>query len=79
MTGLHDRERTETFTGDSGHPMAFTEPGQVAPEAGFGHVIGDGYVIVQYRPELAACDLDALRGYVSDPKSGHVLGGPAPG
>ncbi|MFD3657582.1 HupE/UreJ family protein [Streptomyces sp. NPDC058620] len=72
------RDRTESFTGDSGHPKDFTEPGQPAPEAGFGHVIGDGYTVVQYRPQLTTGDLDALRGYVTNPKSGRVVGGPAP-
>jgi hydrogenase/urease accessory protein HupE len=72
------RDRTEVFTGDSGHPKDFTEPDQPAPESGFGHVIGDGYIIVQYRPQLATGDLNALRGYVTDPHSGRVVGGPAP-
>ncbi|UUU21945.1 DUF3105 domain-containing protein [Streptomyces sp. DSM 40750] len=72
------RDRTETFTGNTGHPTDFTEPGARAPESGFGHVIGDGYVIVQYRPQLPAADLDALRNYVTNPKSGRVVGGPAP-
>ncbi|WP_217240209.1 HupE/UreJ family protein [Streptomyces sp. AC555_RSS877] len=72
------RDRTESFTGDSGHPKDFTEPGEPAPESGFGNVIGDGYVIVQYRPQLPAADMDALRDHVTDPKSGRVVGGPAP-
>lgn len=58
------RDRIETITGNTGHPKGFTEPGERAPESGFGHVIGDGYVIVQYRPQLPAADLDALRNYV---------------
>ncbi|MEV6524545.1 HupE/UreJ family protein [Longispora sp. NPDC051575] len=73
------RDRTETFEGDSGHPArAFTEPGQPAPEAGFAHVIGDGYVIVQYRPDLPAGDVDSLRGHITDPGSGRIVAGPAP-
>ncbi|WSP95898.1 HupE/UreJ family protein [Streptomyces sp. NBC_01233] len=73
------RDRTESFVGDSGHPkVQFTEPDQPAPESAFGHIIGDGFIIVQYRPQLEAAELDALRNYVTDPLSGRVVAGPAP-
>ncbi|MGW7440163.1 HupE/UreJ family protein [Streptomyces sp. NPDC054849] len=79
LSNCQVRDRTESFAGDSGHPkVQFTEPDQPAPESAFGHIIGDGFVIVQYRPQLPAAELDALRTYVTDPLSGRVVGGPAP-
>ncbi|MEN3615716.1 HupE/UreJ family protein [Plantactinospora sp. ZYX-F-223] len=40
--------RTERFTGTGGgHPdKDFFEPGEATPEDDFGHILGDGYVIV---------------------------------
>ncbi|MEU4778284.1 HupE/UreJ family protein [Micromonospora sp. NPDC023633] len=72
------RNRTETFPGGGGHPMkSFFEPGETVPATSFGHVIGDGYVIVTYRPDLPADQLAQVRGFVNDPAVGRVVGGSA--
>jgi hydrogenase/urease accessory protein HupE len=74
------RERTETFPAGGGHTgKDFTEPGEPAELKAFGHVLGDGFVVVRYAPGLPAEQLAALRTYVTDPKSGRVTGGAAPG
>ncbi|WP_433319967.1 HupE/UreJ family protein [Micromonospora chersina] len=74
------RDRTETFPAGGGHPAKdFFEPGETVPATSFGHVIGDGYVIVNYRPDLAAEQLAQVRAFVTDPAAGRVVGGPAPG
>ncbi|WP_158554092.1 HupE/UreJ family protein [Micromonospora deserti] len=74
------RDRTETFPFGVGHPVkSFFEPGETVPATSFGHVIGDGYVIVTYRPDLAADQLAQVRAFVTDPAAGRVVGGPAPG
>jgi hypothetical protein len=54
--------------GADGHPRKdFYEPTETAPLDDFGHVLGDGYVIVQYRPTLAIEELNELRGFISGP------------
>ncbi|MCO1598221.1 HupE/UreJ family protein [Micromonospora sp. RHAY321] len=74
------RNRTETFPFGSSHPMKdFFEPGETVPATSFGHVIGDGFVIVNYRPDLPTDQLAQLRAFVTDPTAGRVVGGPAPG
>ncbi|MFI8386739.1 HupE/UreJ family protein [Streptomyces sp. NPDC085540] len=78
LSGCQVRDRAESFVGDSGHvKVQFTEP-DPAPESAFGHLIGDGFIIVQYRPQLPAAEWDALRTFVTDPVNGRVVGGPAP-
>ncbi|SCL19702.1 Protein of unknown function [Micromonospora rhizosphaerae] len=57
----------------------FFEPGEAVPATSFGHVIGDGYVIVNYRPDLTAEQVAQVRAFVTDYVSGRVVGGPAPG
>ena len=53
-------EQTETrpptsFAG--GHPAkAFYGPAEAAPEVDLEHVVGDGYVIVRYRPDVSEAD-----------------------
>lgn len=74
------RDRTETFPAGGSHPAKdFFEPGETVPATSFGHVIGDGYVIVNYRPDLAAAQLAQVRAFVTDPAAGRVVGGPVPG
>jgi hydrogenase/urease accessory protein HupE len=74
------RDRTETYPAGGGHPSKdFFEPGEAAPAESFGHVIGDGYVIVHYRPALPAEQVAQLRAFVTDPMSGRVAGGAVPG
>jgi hydrogenase/urease accessory protein HupE len=72
------RDRTETFPTGGGHAGEdFTEPGEPAELKSFGHVIGDGFAIVQYNPVLSADQLTQLRTYVTNPASGRVVGGAA--
>ncbi|WP_346539019.1 HupE/UreJ family protein [Micromonospora sp. DPT] len=74
------RDRTETFPAGGGHPAKdFFEPGETVPATSFGHVIGDGYVIVNYRPDLTTEQLAQVRALVTDPAAGRIVGGPAPG
>jgi hydrogenase/urease accessory protein HupE len=74
------RERTDAYPAGGGHPAKdFFEPGEEPPAKSFGHVVGDGYVIVHYAPTLAADQLAQLRAFVTDPASGRVVGGPAAG
>jgi hypothetical protein len=54
------------------------EPTEQPPADSFGHVIGDGFVIVQYNPGLPVDQLGQLRTFVSDPGSGRVVSGPDP-
>lgn len=72
--------RTETFDGTGGHPAKdFFEAAEASPQGDFGHVLGDGYVIVQYPPTLPTDQLDQLRAFVTSPEGTRVVGGPAPG
>ncbi|MEN3615729.1 HupE/UreJ family protein [Plantactinospora sp. ZYX-F-223] len=74
------RERTETYPFGEGHPdKDFFEPGEQVPGKAFGHVIGDGYVIVHYQPDLPADQLAQVRAFVTDSTNGKVVGGPATG
>lgn len=45
----------------------------------FGHVLGDGLVVVHYRPDLPPEQLDGLRAFITGSEGGGVLGGPEPG
>ncbi|MEV0326223.1 HupE/UreJ family protein [Micromonospora echinospora] len=79
-TSCEVRNRTETFPAGGGHPVKdFFEPGEPVPATSFGHVIGDGYVIVTYRPDLPAEQVAQVRAFVTDPTAGRVVGGVAPG
>lgn len=62
-------ERTLRFTlGDGGHPpQKFYEPGRELPTDDFGHVIGDGYVVVGYG-SLTSTQTDELRAYIDQPR-----------
>jgi hypothetical protein len=73
--------RTETFAGadDGGHPAKdFYEPTETTPHNDFGHVLGDGFVIVQYGRSVPADQLDELRAFVTSPEGTRVVGGPVP-
>jgi hydrogenase/urease accessory protein HupE len=63
---------------DAGHPRRqFYGPDDRPPTDQFQHVMGDGYVIVTYRPDIPAADLARLRAEVEDqPKA--AIGGPDP-
>ncbi|OJF11175.1 HupE/UreJ family protein [Couchioplanes caeruleus] len=69
------RARTETYPQSGVHPMKdFFGPGEKAPDTAFGHVIGDGFVIVHYPPTLPAEQVAQLKAFVEDPASGRVVG-----
>lgn len=71
------RDRTESVrSGNSGHPgKDFYEPSEAVPEPSFAHVLGDGYVVVQYRKELAAGQVSQLRQFVAGPSGNKVVAG----
>ncbi|RKR92921.1 hydrogenase/urease accessory protein HupE [Micromonospora pisi] len=70
------RERTETYQGYGGHPKKdFYEPDEDAPVADFGHVLGDGYVVVHYQPTMPADQLTQLREFVTGAEGSRVVGG----
>jgi len=72
--------RTETYEASDGHPSKdFFEPTEKVPPKTFGHILGDGFVIVHYQPTLTAEQVAQLRMYVTDPAAGRVAGGPVPG
>ncbi|MEO3788501.1 HupE/UreJ family protein [Actinocorallia sp. B10E7] len=74
------RDRTETYPGAAGgtHPAKlFFEPSETTPMNDFGHVLGDGVVLIHYRPDLAADQLTQLRDFVTG--NDVLVGGPAPG
>ena len=63
-----------------GHPAKpFFEPGEPAPSEDLAHVIGDGYVIVRYDPELPTEDVDALRDFVGETQGQFIAAAPADG
>jgi hypothetical protein len=63
---------------DAGHPRRqFYGPDDTPPKDQFQHVMGDGYVIVTYRPDIPAADLARLRAEVENqPKA--AIAGPDP-
>lgn len=76
--------RTETSVPPTalggGHPAKdYFGPEEVAPVEDLQHVIGDGYVIVRYRPDLPAADHAAIERLVtsSDPKAVIAAADPA--
>ena len=70
-------ERTFSFGLGGAHPAKdFFEPGEPIPGKDFGHVLGDGYLAVTYRPGLPAADLDQVRAYTDE--RARVLAGERP-
>jgi hypothetical protein len=71
-------DRTFSFgLGGGGHPARdFFAPGEEIPGKDFGHVIGDGFVAVTYRPGLPADQIDELRALTEDKP--RVLAGERP-
>ena len=63
-----------------GHPeQQFFGPDEDAPEEDLGHVTGDGFVIVRYRPDLAARGVEKLEAFVTAPESSkYVIAAPDP-
>jgi hypothetical protein len=58
-----------------GHPpKRFYGPGEKAPTVDLEHVVGDGYVVVRYRPDVAAGDRRALFDWVG--KNSQAIAAP---
>ena len=57
-----------------GHPAKrFYEPRETAPERDLAHVIGDGYVIVRYRADLAQRQLERLRTWLTNKPDKYAI------
>jgi hypothetical protein len=55
------------------HPAkSFYAPTEQAPEADLAHVVGDGYFIVRYRPDLAPDQVQAIQALVTGGGQGVV-------
>jgi hypothetical protein len=74
------RPRTETYLGgEGGHPdRDFYEPTEAFPATDFGHVLGDGFVLVHYQPTITPQELTELRAFVTGPDGQRVIGGVMP-
>lgn len=60
------------------HPAKnFYAPGEPAPEADLDHVVGDGFLILRYRPDLRATDVRAIEGLVATGRR-SVIAAPDP-
>jgi hydrogenase/urease accessory protein HupE len=69
-------KRTESFDGFGAHPAKdFYGPAEAIPSEDFGHVIGDGYVIVVYNRDLPKAQVKKLQRFVSGPDGGQVVAG----
>lgn len=67
------------FIGGDHPPKLFFGPDETARNEDLVHVIGDGLVIVRYRPEIPREQVDELRAFVDDPASReYVIGAPDP-
>lgn len=67
------------FIGGDHPDKMFFGPKETAPVEDLTHVIGDGLVIVRYRPDIPATDVKQLEAFVNDPTSGeYVIGAPDP-
>lgn len=53
----------------------FYGPEEKAPLAGFGHSLGDGFVVILYPDDLDKADLDELRDFVESHPTNGVLAG----
>lgn len=81
-------EATENCTRDTatsppmnnaGHPeRQFYGPNEVIPHENFDHILGDGYVVVTYNPELPTSEVTQLRQAIEG-EDKAVVGGPSPG
>lgn len=74
------RDRTESFPAGSGPSGEdFFETGESVPATALAHVIGDGYAIVTYRPDLTANQLAHLRALMIDTAAVRVFSRLTPG
>jgi hypothetical protein len=78
-SGCSVAKRTESFQGFGAHPAKdFYGVDEQMPAADFGHVIGDGYVIVVYDPDLPASGVARLKEFVTGSAGGQVVAGADP-
>ena len=64
--GCTERELRSPGIAAGQHPeRKFFEPTETVEELNFAHVIGDGWVIVRYRPDLPEADIAVLRKWVA--------------
>src|SRR5918999_1275157 len=62
------------FRPGAAHPAKpFYGPDEDPPEADISHVVGDGYVIVRYRPDLSPGQTDELRRWATDGTQGVIV------
>ena len=63
----------QTRGGGAGqHPeKEFFGPDEAAPDDDLGHVRGDGFVVVRYRPDLPAAQVDELRAWIEGTDRAH--------
>jgi Protein of unknown function (DUF3105) len=67
------------MSGVGTHPAKqFYGPEEDAPVDDLGHVLGDGFVIVRYRPDLPAEQVDGLRAWI-DGLDKAIAAAPSPG
>ena len=60
---------------NAGHPdFKFYGPGDLLPRENFDHVIGDGYVVVTYDPDLPKDDISALQEAVESEDKAMIAG-----
>ncbi|MGQ0842837.1 MAG: HupE/UreJ family protein [Sporichthyaceae bacterium] len=60
---------------EGGHPeQNFYEPGEKYADQDFGHVVGDGFVVIRYRQSLPSADWYPVRDYVG--RTQGVVAGP---
>jgi len=70
------RDRTEMFPSGGGHPSKdFYEPGETTPLKDLGHVMGDGWLIVQYPTSLPAGQVAQLRAFTTGKEGNRVAAG----
>lgn len=73
-------ERQDTLPlGRGGHPARdFYQPTETAPLGDFGHVLGDGFLIVQYQPTLPTEQVAELRTFITSKEGNKVSAGARP-
>jgi hypothetical protein len=67
------------FIGGDHPEKMFFGPEEEAPIEDLTHVVGDGLVIVRYRPDIAPAEVAQLEAFVNHPASSqYVIGAPDP-
>lgn len=73
--GCSESQQSPSFDGEAsfgGHPQPFHDVDNPANPSDLAHVVGDGYVVVQYSPNLSEGDRAALAQWASE-KQGVVV------